>query len=544
MPWDVSDVKRFKKGLTDKQKKQWVEIANAALKSCQEKGGKNCEASAIRQASGVVSHKSVTIHTFKFLSVNNYDIRKETLDGKVYSVVPVVMMVEGVHNGSLGPLLHLADDLGKSASSWDTIPVVVDHPKKDGQFISANTPGLEGKHVGMVFCTHWEDGLRADAWIEDSKLEEVSAEALKHINNHLPLEVSLGMYTDEEEVEGEWNGEHYDAIARNHRPDHLALLPGGVGACSWEDGCGIRINKEGGNNMETIVTALKEVRLAGYAVSLIANGDQGYRTLIDAAYAALRGMDTQDTYHYLEEVYDDSLIYSKSGKSGSKLYKQGYKVSDGVITFVGDPLEVRKEVKFVANSGMTRTKFNNSVNLKKEDLNMSDKQKPCCEDLVNELIANSRTKFKAEDKEWLLTLEEDRLQKLIPEKEKAPEPVVQATLQINAETVKVWMKESMSNLDDYLKLLPEEVADQIKTGLKTNQEQREAVVKEILSNTKAFTEDELKAMKTDLLVKTYKAVCKEQVDFSLNAGGGGDSTQAYGEILYPVGVGVKTDDKK
>jgi hypothetical protein len=50
MPWTASDAKRFKKGLTSAQAKKWAKIANGALKSCQKKGGKNCEASAIRIA--------------------------------------------------------------------------------------------------------------------------------------------------------------------------------------------------------------------------------------------------------------------------------------------------------------------------------------------------------------------------------------------------------------------------------------------------------------------------------------------------------------
>lgn len=56
MPWTVDDVDRHNKGLTKKQKKVWVDVANSALKRCLEKGGSEdrCEASAIRQANSVV----------------------------------------------------------------------------------------------------------------------------------------------------------------------------------------------------------------------------------------------------------------------------------------------------------------------------------------------------------------------------------------------------------------------------------------------------------------------------------------------------------
>lgn len=56
MPWTTGDVDRHKKGLSDKQKQQWVAIANSTLSNCLKKGGSNsyCEGVAIRSANGVV----------------------------------------------------------------------------------------------------------------------------------------------------------------------------------------------------------------------------------------------------------------------------------------------------------------------------------------------------------------------------------------------------------------------------------------------------------------------------------------------------------
>jgi len=57
MPWIVDDVDRFNKGLDPEQKKKWVAVANGALASCLEKGGKQeeCEASAVRIANAKFS---------------------------------------------------------------------------------------------------------------------------------------------------------------------------------------------------------------------------------------------------------------------------------------------------------------------------------------------------------------------------------------------------------------------------------------------------------------------------------------------------------
>jgi len=56
MPWKIKDVDQFKKDLTDKEKEQWIEIANSAYETCMKDGGddEKCAASAIKQANGTV----------------------------------------------------------------------------------------------------------------------------------------------------------------------------------------------------------------------------------------------------------------------------------------------------------------------------------------------------------------------------------------------------------------------------------------------------------------------------------------------------------
>ena len=68
-----------------------------------------------------------------------YTTREAILNGREYIVVPVTMMVEGVHQGSQGSLLHTAEELGKIPESWNGIPVTVGHPAVEGKFVSANS---------------------------------------------------------------------------------------------------------------------------------------------------------------------------------------------------------------------------------------------------------------------------------------------------------------------------------------------------------------------------------------------------------------------
>jgi len=56
MPWTINDVDRHNKGLSRKEKRKWVSVANSALKMCMSKGGDDasCAPKAIRIANGVV----------------------------------------------------------------------------------------------------------------------------------------------------------------------------------------------------------------------------------------------------------------------------------------------------------------------------------------------------------------------------------------------------------------------------------------------------------------------------------------------------------
>ena len=193
--------------------------------------------------------------------VTEYEIRTESYRGRPHMVVPVVMMREGVHHGSHGPLLHLAEDLGRYVQAWNGIPVTIYHPEQDGSYVSANSPNILERSVGRVFNTSMDgDKLKAEVWLDVQRLTAVSPTALSYIQRGRHLDVSVGVFTDEEQVSGTHNEEQYSAIARNHRPDHLALLPGEQGACSWTDGCGIRANSDNLNaNImnDELITQLK-----------------------------------------------------------------------------------------------------------------------------------------------------------------------------------------------------------------------------------------------------------------------------------------------
>lgn len=526
MPWSVDDVESHKEGLTNKQKAQWCRIANSVLKREVAKGKseKVAAASAIKQANGVVNAnaENKSYSAYKNKQILNYEVKLTLHQKKAHIVAPVVMMVEGVHNGSQGPLLHTIGELGKFPASWNGIPIIIYHPEEDGQAISANDPDIvDNAVVGRVYNTE-VDGkkLKAEAWFDEDQLNTVSPQTLQDINDGKEIEVSLGMFTENEMETGTHNGEEYVGIAHNHRPDHLAILPDQIGACSCEDGCGLGANTK--NENMKIETAIKLLRTGGFSINTIGiQSEQGYQEKMQLVYGALRTLESDGKYCYLEEMYDDSLIYSQSGNGVSKMYKQTYKIESGKIEFVGEPIEVHKKVEYVVNSGLTRTKF--STNNKKEDKKMSKNECPKCLEKINAVITNKESGFVEADREWLETLSETALDKVITPKVIEKEKVVEKTVEVN-------------------KLAPEDQAA-LAFGRKQLKERRDMWVKGIQDNAKGIWADEkLAKMDDDTLEGIYKSVKKEETtDYSLNVEGvvNTNAKSGSGGAMYPAGIKIE-----
>jgi len=377
MPWTTDeDVDKHKAGLSKKGKAQWKRIANSVLARELKKGKdeKEAAASAIKQANGAVQVNSGYYSVYKNKQVLDYEPKIVVHQEKAHIVVPVVMMVEGVHNGSQGPLFHSINELGKFPESWNGIPVVIYHPEEEGSAVSANSPAIIDKMtVGRVYGTYIEDRkLKAEIWLDEDKLNAVSPMTLEEINDSKEIEVSLGMFTENRLQAGEYNGEHYTGIAENHRPDHLAILPDQIGACSCADGCGIGANKK--KDEDTVNS---------------------------------KDMKKKDMLPDEEDDQDeDDLTVDKKCKK-----KQVNSVNSGGVEAI-EPVVI-------------------SINNKKEDKKMANaKDCPKCLEKINALIANKESKFEEVDRELLLTLEESVLDKLAPVV-KEVEKIVEKTVEVN-----------------------------------------------------------------------------------------------------------------
>jgi len=455
-------------------------------------------------------------------TLEHLNLRDETLDGKMYLVAPVVLLVEGVHTGTGGALYYSPEEIAAHAETWNGVPVPVFHPVDiQGEPASANTPEvIEQQSVGTLFDVHFEsDGskLKGEVWINIEKAEKVSPGLVASIRTGTELDVSTGMYMEHDMTPGDWNGEAYVGIAKDFRPDHLALLPGGQdGACSWDDGCGIRANKAkedrlilfdndvAGSEMPMNKSLIRRALDWLSANIKLTPNEASHEDIRQKLREALVEAEPDGYGVWVREVYDNRVIYeiteyTDGMPSGpEKLYERAYTSdSEGNITLASDKQEVKEETKYVPviqSAGIKKT----------EDTTVKEDNVKKKEEMVTALISCERTKFTDEDKEWLTELSECQLEKLevaevkAPEKkpdEEPPKPVDNAPPEPNSNPADPTDGGKPVTLEEYVAKAPPEMQEVLNRSIARDAAVKNTLVKALLANDRnKFAEDKLRSM--------------------------------------------------
>lgn len=405
------------------------------------------------------------------------NVRRDTLDGDTCLVVPATMLVEGVHNGSLGPLYYPAAENIKAPSLWDHKPIVVYHPEgADGKPVSACTPTvLNTRKVGVMLNTSGTaDGkLKTECWFYENRLKSVDKRVFDAINNNAPTELSTGLGLDLEPVSGKWNDEPYTGIARNHVPDHLAILPDKVGACSLADGAGLLVNSaKEPESVQRVFGRSAVEALKPIGVSVVGNAmsfSDISRSVIDLL-AAKFGEKGKYWDGWIAELFPDAVVFYNED---NKLYKISYTAGDTGVKLSGTAVQVRRTVEYVpvttaANSERKKMAFDRKSH-------------------IDTLIANG---FPEDQRDELNKLP-DRLLELIKAGEKKadePPPVVNVEKKDPPVPVTKEGPKPMT-VDEYLNAAPVEVKAVIANALKAEAEQKSKLVKQVTNaKTNVFTE--------------------------------------------------------
>ena len=183
--------------------------------------------------------------------------RTEQLMGREYRVFPAVLVRNQVLQNNLGRTYLPPEEITPEwAAGLNGAPVIVDHPSKMGQPVSAKDPEiLNARGIGFLFngqAGSGEDGIlevRADVWLEAGRsadVKELDVILAKLDRNESP-EISTGFpLRGLEETPGAHNGKEYDRVLRPGGWDHLAVFADAKkGACSVKDGCRLNVNHEG-----------------------------------------------------------------------------------------------------------------------------------------------------------------------------------------------------------------------------------------------------------------------------------------------------------
>ena len=485
--------------------------------------------------------------------------RRETVGDTTYAVYPVVMLVEGIHHGAIGePVYYPAAVLEASVNEWNGVPVPIHHPQNsNGEYVLCDTPDIIDEwSVGEIRNAHWDGKLKAEVYVDVVRAETKQPGLVSLLDQgNPPMEVSTGLTGFDDGQPGEWNSENHSASITQIFPDHLALLPGGRGACSQTDGCGIRANqKEAGMKKKKPLVLLLADAKAGDKLSLqelfsneLSHEDVGDKLRNHVDSLDVRGTDGFTKYHYVRDVYDDFFVYMERTDEGSQLLQQSYSINaDDELVLSESIIPVKEKTEYIPIE----------VNKKKEVVMERGKKandgQPCCPKKVAGLIANEHSPYTADDEEFLNSWDEGQLDKALALVSTAEGHVVDnsttdadavaatAALKANADT------DGEVTLESYLNDAPVEIRVMMNDALKARDNQKGELVATIMANElNKFTEPELKAMEVSQLEGIMAFAVPEKKSPVYTGQGGGFTQVNQDEEVKPyVPVHLNMGPKK
>lgn len=325
-------------------------------------------------------------------NVGGPGFRHDVLEGREHLVVPAVMLTEGVFNGSDGPIYYPKKVLADDPLSWNHMPVVVYHPEQNGQNVSARDQAvLNSQKIGVLLNTAFDPDttkLKTEAWLDVERTNKIDPRIIDKLTANEKVEVSTGVFVPRTKQTGVFNGRQYKQVAKKLKPDHLAVLPDQIGACSIADGAGLLANK------------------TGPTPDPVSNGMSMDERTAAVRHAVYESMEKPGYVWdgYVIDVYDTYVVY----RSEDDLYKQDYTLSaDGEVTLTGKPVEVVRVVQYRTADGSLVGNASGEF-VSNLEARIMDKKA-----MVDFLINTESTVWIEADRQDLMSWSEDRLGRLV-----------------------------------------------------------------------------------------------------------------------------------
>ena len=182
-----------------------------------------------------------------FTAVDNSKIRRETVDGREYVIVPSSTLPANVVMNSV---LYPAEETARTYKQLDGKLAPLGHPKDAaGNWISAGDPvAIHANHIGAFNrnVTLGEDGrVHAEKWIDVlfANATERGPEVLAAIEKGEPISTSIAIWLRVHPVP---EGLPYSGKAEYLAIDHDAILIGETPAAGTDQGVGLFVNVDAG----------------------------------------------------------------------------------------------------------------------------------------------------------------------------------------------------------------------------------------------------------------------------------------------------------
>ena len=276
------------------------------------------------------------IITFQSNTLKDHLIKQH--NEKDHMVFPVVAARAQVMNG----LYYPPDELKMSSVGWNGTPLVVNHPGDVTNSFSANSPSVLDKYqIGKMFnVTYEQDKLKGELWLNIEDAENKGfGDLVERLKNKESIEVSTGLYSKVTNKQGTHKGENYTGEVYNILPDHLAILPNTVGACSVADGCGTFQNEKQDDKKENKIRHAVNVLKGFFGLNVNELSHNDMYGALDRAIATASGTDLA----YVVDVFDKKAIYM----NGPDFYAVNYMVGDDdEVSLVGEAIKVKKSITY------------------------------------------------------------------------------------------------------------------------------------------------------------------------------------------------------
>jgi cation transport regulator ChaB len=414
--------------------------------------------------------------------------RRTTFQGRKFLVAPATLIVPGVLSGSKGPHLYPLEEIRRNPDSWNGIPIVVYHPYKDGKPVSAQSPDiLEKQQVGWIFSSHANGRLRAELYFDEEKTRKVDERVLDALYKNKPMELSTGLHVESEPApeNSSYSGKQYSFVARNYKPDHLAILPDQTGACSLEDGCGLNVNSQGRFELELVLNSIAPDYVMNpkgqWEPPEAGDAPEEVKKILRAVYSQWRD----------EHPSEDAAVKAK-----------GAKIAWGAVKRAG----WKKDAKGKWHKSQKTSNKEDTMDPLSEEQRTS---------LVEQLI-NDCDCWDEEDKDVLSNLSDEKLQKLVANVTRSytseSKSTSSETIDLNSIPMNDLMeemkrrKEMVGNdgpsgdtmnkrltAEEWLEQAPEEVKATFRYAHQIEQEQKDALVEKLTANIKDGTNKKIQA---------------------------------------------------